>query len=42
MIDLGPCGFFDQDKVVLASALDVLKARGINADTLDHLMNEVR
>lgn len=42
MIDLGPCGFFNQDRVVLASALDVLKAKGISEATLDTLMQEVK
>lgn len=41
MIDLGPCGFFDQDRVLLISALNVLKAKGVDGDTLDTIMHEV-
>ena len=41
MIDLGPCGFFDQERVLLVSALNVLKAKGIDECTLDNIMHEV-
>lgn len=41
MIDLGPCGFFEQDKVLLVSALNFLKAKGIDEETLESVMHQV-
>lgn len=40
-MDLGPSGFFDQEKVVLASALGILHAKGVDKETLDDLLKKV-
>lgn len=42
MIDLGPCGFFDQERVLLVSALNVLKSKGVDEETLNSILDEVK
>jgi hypothetical protein len=42
MIDLGPCGFFDQELVLLVSALNVLKSKGVDEETLNSILDEVK
>lgn len=41
MIDLGPGGYFDNEKVLLVSALNLLKAKGADKTKLDEILREV-
>lgn len=41
MIDLGPSGYFDQEKVLLVSALGLLRAKGIKSETLEEIVRQV-
>lgn len=41
MLDLGPSGFFNQDKVFSLSILNLLKEQGVSSDTLDKVLKEV-
>ncbi len=41
MIDLGPSGYFDQEKVLLVSALSLLRAKGIKSETLEEIVRQV-